>query len=116
MAITYSWIIESLDVIPQEGTLVDVVSVVHWRRRGVEVDGDKTYTAEVYSTYNCPSPSPTDFTAYADLTQAQVESWLNAGLDVPSIDANIATQIQNQIQPPVITPPLPWQTAPSSNL
>jgi len=115
MAITYSWIIESLDVVPQEGTLVNVVSVVHWRRRGVEVDGDKTYTAEVYSTYNCPSPSPTDFTAYPDLTQAQVESWLNAGLDVPSIDANIATQIQNQITPPIIQPPLPWASTPSSN-
>jgi hypothetical protein len=33
MAIIYNWIIESLDVIPQEGTLVNVVSVVHWRQR-----------------------------------------------------------------------------------
>ena len=115
MAITYSWIIEALDVVPQEGTLVNVVSVVHWRRRGVEEVDGKTYTAEVYSTYSCPSPSPTDFTAYPDLTQAQVENWLNEGLDVASIDANIATQIQNQIQPPIIQPPLPWQTTPSSN-
>ena len=108
MAITYNWIIESMDVVPQEGTLTNVVSVIHWRRKGTEVDGNKTYTAEVYSTYNCPSPSPTDFTAYPDLTQAQVEGWLNAGLDVTSIDANIATQIANQKNPPIVTPPLPW--------
>ena len=108
MAIIYNWIIEAMDVVPQEDGLQNVVSVVQWRRRGTEVVDDKTYTAEVYSTYNCPSPSPTDFTAYADLTQAQVESWLVAGLDVPSIDANIATQIQQQINPPVVTPPLPW--------
>ena len=108
MAITYNWIISAMDVIPKEGTLDNVVSVVHWRRRGTEVVDNKTYTAEVYSTYSCPSPSATDFTAYPDLTQAQVEGWLNAGLDVPSIDANIATQIEQQINPPVVTPPLPW--------
>jgi len=108
MAITYNWVISSMDVVPQEGELVNVVSVVHWRRQGTEVVDGKTYTAEVYSTYNCPSPSSTDFTAYPDLTQAQVESWLNAGLDVPSIDQNIATQIEQQINPPVIQPPLPW--------
>lgn len=108
MAITYNWIIEAMDVVPKEGELVNVVSVVHWRRKGTEVVDGKTYTAEVYSTYNCPSPSSTDFTAYPDLTQAQVESWLNAGLDVASIDQNIATQIEQQINPPVVTPPLPW--------
>lgn len=108
MAITYNWIIEAMDVVPKEGELVNVVSVVHWRRKGTEVVDGKTYTAEVYSTYNCPSPSSTDFTAYPDLTQAQVEGWLNAGLDVPSIDTNIATQIEQQINPPVVTSPLPW--------
>ena len=108
MAITYNWVISSMDVVPKEGELVNVVSVVHWRRQGTEVVDGKTYTAEVYSTYSCPSPSSTDFTAYPDLTQAQVEGWLNAGLDVPSIDANIATQIAQQINPPVVTPPLPW--------
>ena len=108
MAITYNWIISAMDVVPKEGELVNVVSVVHWRRQGTEVVDGKTYTAEVYSTYSCPSPSSTDFTAYPDLTQAQVESWLNAGLDVPSIDQNIATQIEQQINPPVVTPPLPW--------
>ena len=108
MAITYNWIIEAMDVVPKEGELVNVVSVVHWRRKGTEVIDGKTYTAEVYSTYNCPSPSSTDFTAYPDLTQAQVESWLNAGLDVASIDQNIATQIEQQINPAVVTPPLPW--------
>ena len=108
MAITYNWIISAMDVVPKEGELVNVVSVVHWRRSGTEVVDGKTYTAEVYSTYNCPSPSSTDFTAYPDLTQAQVESWLNAGLDVASIDQNIATQIEQQINPPVVTPQLPW--------
>ena len=52
MAIVYNWIIESLDVAPQEGSLQNVVTVVHWRRKGTEVIDDKTYTAEVYSTYN----------------------------------------------------------------
>lgn len=108
MAIIYKWIISAMDVIPKEGELLNVVSVVHWRRQGTEVINGKIYSAEIYSTYSCPSPSPTDFTAYPDLTQTEVENWLNAGLNVVSIDQNIATQIQNQINPPIVTPPLPW--------
>jgi hypothetical protein len=59
---------------------------------------------------NCTTPSETDFTAYPDLTQAQVEGWLDAGLDVPTIDANLDKQIENIINPPIIVLPLPWQS------
>jgi hypothetical protein len=42
-----------------------------------------------------------------------VDSWLTEGLDVESLDANLDTQIENQINPPIITLPLPW--LPSEN-
>jgi hypothetical protein len=43
------------------------------------------------------------------LTQDQVLSWCFAnGVDKTSIEANVTQQINDQINPPIIAPPLPW--------
>ena len=105
----YKFIISQLDTAPQDGNLHDVVKVIHWRYQATEIVGDKTYTAEVYSSYGCAQPSDTDFTAYPDLTEEQVVSWLEGGLDVSSLQANIDAQIENQKNPPIVNLGLPWQ-------
>ena len=104
--INYNWVINQMDTIPKEGTLLDVVSVIHWTRVATQDE----IVVSSYGTMNCTTPSETDFTAYPDLTQAQVEGWLDAGLDVPTIDANLDKQIENIINPPLIVLPLPWQS------
>ena len=101
---TYNWVINQMDTIPKEGTLLDVVSVIHWSRIATQDE----IVVSSYGTMNCTTPSETDFTAYPDLTQAQVEGWLDAGLDVPTIDVNLDKQIENIINPPIIVLPLPW--------
>lgn len=104
MAVNFEWIVVQLDTKPQEEGLQDVVSVVHWRRRAT--DGE--YTAESYGAMACATPSSTDFTAYPDLTQAQVESWLESGLDVTTIDDGLVANIDTQRNPPIVVLPLPW--------
>jgi len=43
------------------------------------------------------------------LTQEQVLDWCFAsGVDQKAIEANVTAQIENQINPPIIAPPLPW--------
>ena len=101
-----NWVINQMDTIPKEGTLLDVVSCIHWSRIATQDE----IVVSSYGTMNCTTPSETDFTAYPDLTQAQVEGWLDAGLDVPTIDANLDKQIENIINPPLIVLPLPWQS------
>lgn len=108
MAINYQWVISQLECKAKEGDLTDVVYTIHWRYQANETDGDKTYNAEVYGAATCPNPDPTDFTPYADLTQAQVEGWLTELLDVPAMQTNLAAQIENIKNPPIVTPPLPW--------
>lgn len=110
MTITYQWVISQMDTKPQEGNLIDVVVTIHWRRNAVSLDGDKTYYADTYGSMACVTPSETDFTAYPDLTFEQVCGWLDAGNDVPAIDANLDAQIENQINPPIIVLPNPWAT------
>ena len=106
MAVEFKWIIMQLDTKPQEDGLQDVVSIVHWRRNAT----DGTFIAESYGSMACATPSETDFTSYPDLTQTQVESWLDAGLDVEAIDSALVADIENQINPPIIVLPLPWIT------
>jgi hypothetical protein len=93
-----------MDTKPKSDGLLDVVSVIHWTRVATQDE----IVVSSYGTMNCTTPSSTDFTAYPDLTQAQVDGWLDAGLDVPTIDANLDKQIENIINPPIINLPLPW--------
>lgn len=108
MSSTKVWVISQMEVQNTEGQLNDVVIIVHYRRQATEVDGDKTYFAETYSTVNLPAPNPSDFIPYAQLTKAEVENWLNQVLPVADIDASLDSQIEAQKHPQTSTPALPW--------
>ena len=110
--ITISWIIERLLVKPTEGTLTDVVITADWRCNGTETigtdDDAKTYSGTCYGSASFAPPSE-NFTPYPDLTKDQVLGWCFAnGVNQTAIEANVTAQIENQINPPVIAPPLPW--------
>ena len=104
----YKWIINQMDCVPQEGSLVDVVSVVHWTREATKYVGAEPIVVSVYGTMACQTPSETDFTAYPNLTYDQVCSWLDNGLDVAALDLNLDAQIENQVNPPIVVLPLPF--------
>ena len=101
-----NWVINQMDTIPSIDGLTDVVVVIHWSRIATQDE----IVVSSYGTMNCTTPSETDFTAYPDLTQAQVEGWLENGLDTETIDLNLDKQIENIINPPIIVLPLPWQS------
>jgi hypothetical protein len=51
------------------------------------------------------------FTPYANLTEAQVIGWVKNALGEESVtgyETKVAQQIADQINPPVVTPQLPW--------
>jgi hypothetical protein len=103
------WQISAMDCKVQEDGLSDVVYNAHWRVSKTEVDGDKTYSASVYSTCSVPGPNPASFVPYASLTQDQVLGWIWAnGVDKDATEAAVAQQIYLQKNPVTITPPLPW--------
>jgi hypothetical protein len=102
--ITLSWIIERLLVKPTEGTLTDVVITADWRCNGTQ----ESFSGTCYGSTSFAPPSGS-FTPYEDLTEAQVLSWcFSNGVDQTAIEANVTAQIENQINPPIIAPPLPW--------
>ena len=102
---TFNWQIEQLNCYPQAEGQTDVVFTVHWRCTGT----DGTYSGTVYSTCGVTYEAGTPFTPFANLTQDQVLGWIWAsGVDKDSAEAAVQTQINNQINPPVVSPPLPW--------
>ena len=107
MSAVINWQVTRMDCYPQAEGETDVVFNVHWTCSGVQ----DTYNASVYSTCSVPVSSTGTFTPYADLTQDQVLGWVWAnGVDKAATEAAVQQQINNQINPPVVTPPLPWAT------
>ena len=108
MAAQITWIIEWMNCKPQYEQFQDVVITAGWRCNGTQTEGDKTYNATIYSTCSF-SPPTEDFTPYDQLTQEQVLGWCwDNGVDKVTTEEAIQRQIDDQINPPVIQPPLPW--------
>jgi hypothetical protein len=105
MATVISWNISQLDCVPQAPEGSDYVVTAHWQCNGV--DGD--YSGSVYGTCGFAVVEGEAFTPYADLTLDQVLVWCWAnGADKDATEAAVASQIEAQINPPIVSPPLPW--------
>lgn len=107
MAVSYSWNVQQMDAYPEYDGETDVVFNVHWTLAGI----DGTYQGYAYGTQGVTLDEGSDFTPYEDLTEAQVIGWVQAAMgaeQVAALEANVAKQIEDQINPPVVTPPLPW--------
>lgn len=107
MTTEYTWSIAQLDCYPEHEGHSDVVFTAHWRLTGV--DGE--YTGSVYGTVGLTLDPDADFTPFADLTEAQVIGWVQDAMGEETVaahEANVAQQIADQIDPPIVRPTLPW--------
>jgi hypothetical protein len=101
MTIAYNWVVTQTNYEVSNG----FIQTAHWQCNAV--DGD--YTASIYSTCSWADGTPT--VPYADVTMQEVLDWCWAsGVDKAATEAAVQQQINNQINPPVVTPPLPWAT------
>lgn len=105
MTATFVWAVTQMDCYPHAEGETDVVFTVHWNCLGT--DGE--YSGYVYGTQAVTYTAGAPYTPYADLTQDQVLGWIwSSGVDEDATEAAVQQQIDNQINPPVVTPPLPW--------
>ena len=101
---TTTWTITAMDAYPQAQGQTDVVFNVHWTCSGVQDE----YIASIINTCQVEFAGGT-YTPYEDLTQEQVLGWIwNSGVDKDVTEAAVQQQIDAQINPTVVTPPLPW--------
>ena len=106
--ITNTWNIAALNCKPDVNGMLDYVVTSHWTLTAT----DGTYTGSVYGTasFEVDETKP-NYTPYTNLTLDEVIAWTQAALgaeQVASYEANVASQIEAQINPTIVTPPLPW--------
>lgn len=110
MTNTYIWVIEQLQCYPQHDNHTDVVFNICWRRQATDGNG---HTGDIYGSQAVTLDVGSPFTPYDQLTQAQVIGWLEDAMGAETLAAQVTAldqQIENQINPPVVNPPLPWVT------
>lgn len=103
-----------MSVKPHEQDHDNVVVSAVWNCVGNYNVDPKTNRAQYTGSVNGVSKfsAPTSaFTPYDQLTQDQVLSWCwEDGVDKTDVEGIVAIQINNQINPPVVQPPLPWSS------
>jgi len=101
---TYTWTIQSMPAYAQIDGQTDVVFQVNWQCNA----NDGGYQANTYGSVPVTYTAGTPFTPYNQLTQEQVWGWVNPSIDRPEIESNLQAMIDEQKNPTVVSPPLPW--------
>jgi len=95
-----NWTIAQLE----RNTSDDGVVIAHW-------DVSKTDGANTVSSYGTegftPDASAAGFVPFADLTEADVISWVTTALDTTAIEANLDAQLV-ELATPTTAAGLPW--------
>lgn len=105
--ITNTWAVAQMDAYPELNGETDVVFTVHWTLTATDGAGVTSIYGAAYVQVAPDAP----FTPYPDLTQDQVIGWVKTSLgdeQIAAYEANVTKQLADLINPPVITPALPW--------
>jgi len=104
MSNVYVETIERMDCYPTQEGETDVVCTVYWRMSATEGN----YSATAYGSCGVTFAEGEPFTPYADLTFQQVWGWVAAKVNMDDMKASLDKQIAEQVNPPIVSPPLPW--------
>ena len=101
MAITYKWDIPQMNAHIQADGEDNVIYTVHYRYTGSEESGGKTYSSSNIGTQSYTYVAGDPFVPYEDTEAFEnvVIGWLEGSLDVPAMQATIASSIESEITP-----------------
>lgn len=119
---TYTWKIEQLDCYPTKESQSNVIFDVHYRviatssqnQNISNSNGDIStipYITSIYATQQLTYVAGNPFTEFKNLTEDIIVKWVQSALgteQVTSIQNNLDTQLENIINPPIVSPRLPW--------
>ena len=111
MANTKKWIISSLECKPSENGLTNVVTGIHWRKQATEDINGKSKTVDLYNVCAVPDASNESFVAFESLTEEIIISWLEAILDIESINNALDAKLEDYKNPPLVQKRAPWMPA-----
>lgn len=105
-----SWSITKLFCIPNLNGQQNVIVNIEWKVSIEETIDSKKYYAEKTGIIGSGfSPNIINFTPFDQLTEQQVLNWVwSNGISKEGTESILQGDINSQINPPIITPPLPW--------
>lgn len=106
MANTYNLNIVKLDVKVSDNGLSDVVYVVHWKYTATSED--ELFTSTTSGIANIASPDPENFIPFEDLTQSQVEGWVESAVDLEKFRDILDNIILEKQTPTTELKDVPW--------
>lgn len=108
--LTYNWNFGPLECYPTHAGQTDVVFNVHWQLYA----STGSYGTSAYGVQSIGPLGTGSFTPFEELTKEQVFGWVTSSLNayntgsVDNMYASLERQIENQINPPVVSLPAPW--------
>lgn len=104
---TYVWQFPRLDVYPTYETVTDAVFQVYWR---LTADNGAGRTEESYGVQPCGPIDPENFTPYEDLTETEVQDWVETqmGSELNQVKSDLDARIQEAVAPTKVSLPPPW--------
>lgn len=110
MAIAYTWDVSTVDTYPTKDSKADVIYNVHWRLTGTDdtnKDSEGAYqTATSYGSESLDTSDLASFTAFASVSKANVQGWVEAALGsdkVTALKVSLDGQIAEQVTPTSVT-------------
>jgi len=99
----FAWSFPQFVVNPSLDGLTNVVTAINWVCTGT----NGTYTVSTSGTAYLGSPNPAEFVPYANITQEMAYSWVSGCINMPGVEAQIASQINllNQTTAQTQNPP-----------
>ena len=101
-----TWTVSTMERTLTDGALSDVVTTLHWQCN----DSDGDHHGRCYGTVGLSEPDADNFTAYADISEADAIAWAKAALgdeQVTAYEASVASQIELS-KNPVSGTGVPW--------
>jgi hypothetical protein len=100
---SYQWKVAALDYEVSQDGLSNVVTTVHWTCSKEDENGNTGYS---YGTHGLPEPDPSNFTAWDDLDEFTVLSWIAvdmvarpSGTTPDTVQASVDAQIAEKAAP-----------------
>ena len=111
MTIQYIWGITKIKAYPAVEDKVNVICTVEWKLTATNGEHNK----QIFGTISVPVEHLEPFTPYDDLTEEQVLGWVHGMMgpdQIAQLEAGLLVQLEEMINPPIVTIALPWVKQP----
>lgn len=113
MAITYKYVVSTMNVSPEENGLTNVIKDISWAIVGNDGTNEASATSLIANRLQFVPPQSGAFKAFNDFTEAEISAWVEANANpivVDALKANLVKQLADMANTANAVPTkAPWR-------